>query len=207
MSQYFAIHPDNPQARLVRQAADIVRGGGVIAYPTDSCYALGCQLGDKRAMERIRRIRKADKDHNFTLVVRDLKELSTYARVDNTTFRLLKSATPGAYTFILRATGEVPKRLMHEKRKTIGLRVPDHPTTQALLAELDEPLMSTTLYVPGDDMPMSDPWEIRQTLEHDVDLVIDGGFCGFEPTTVVDFSDDDLPRVLRHGVGDPAPFE
>ncbi|TGD73457.1 threonylcarbamoyl-AMP synthase [Mangrovimicrobium sediminis] len=206
MSQFFQIHPENPQARLVRQAADIVRGGGVIVYPTDSAYALGCQIGDRAALERIRRIRRLDDRHNFTLVCRDLSEIATYARVDNTVYRLLKHATPGAYTFILRATSEVPRRLMHPKRKTVGLRVPDNNIAQALLADLGEPLMSVTLIMPGEDLPLIDPYDIRETLQHDVDLVIDGGYCGMEPTTVVDLVDD-TPLLLRAGKGDPAPFE
>lgn len=206
MSQFFQIHPDNPQARLVRQAADIVRAGGVIVYPTDSAYALGCHIGDKAALDRIRRIRKLDDRHNFTLVCRDLSEIATYARVDNTVYRLLKHHTPGPYTFILRATTEVPRRLLHPKRKTVGLRVPEHAITQALLADLGEPLMSVTLIMPGDELPLIDPYEIRQLLEHEVDLVIDGGYCGMEATTVVDLADE-VPMLLRAGKGDPTPFE
>lgn len=205
MSQFFAIHPENPQARLVRQAVDIVHKGGVIAYPTDSAYALGCHIGDKQAMERIRRIRKLDADHNFTLVCRDLSELGTYARVDNTAYRLIKHATPGPYTFILEATGEVPRRLLHPKRKTVGLRVPDNPTAQALLAELGQPMMSVTLILPGDEFPLTDPYDIRESLEHEVDLVIDGGYCGLEPTTVVDMTGE-APRVIREGLGDVSKF-
>ncbi len=203
MSQFFAIHPENPQARLVRQAVDIVRKGGVIAYPTDSAYALGCHIGDKQAMERIRRIRKLDNDHNFTLVCRDLSELGTFARVDNAAYRLIKHATPGPYTFILQATGEVPRRLLHAKRKTVGLRVPDNAITQALLAELGEPMMSVTLIMPGDEYPLTDPYDIRETLEHEVDLVIDGGYCGLEPTSVIDLSGD-APQVIREGLGEVA---
>lgn len=206
MSQFFQIHPDNPQARLVRQAADIVRAGGVIVYPTDSAYALGCHIGDKAALDRIRRIRKLDDRHNFTLVCRDLSEIATYARVDNTVYRLLKHHTPGPYTFILRATSEVPRRLLHPKRKTVGLRVPEHAITQALLADLGEPLMSVTLIMPGDELPLIDPYEIRQLLEREVDLVIDGGYCGMEATTVVDLADE-VPMLLRAGKGDPTPFE
>jgi len=205
VSQFFAIHPENPQARLVRQAVDIVHKGGVIAYPTDSAYALGCHIGDKQAMERIRRIRKLDADHNFTLVCRDLSELGTYARVDNTAYRLIKHATPGPYTFILEATGEVPRRLLHPKRKTVGLRVPDNPTAQALLAELGQPMMSVTLILPGDEFPLTDPYDIRESLEHEVDLVIDGGYCGLEPTTVVDMTGE-APRVIREGLGDVTKF-
>jgi len=206
MSQFFQIHPDNPQARLVRQAADIVRGGGVIAYPTDSAYALGCLIGEKSAVDRIRQIRRLDDRHNFTLVCRDLSEIATYARVDNTVYRLIKAHTPGPYTFILRATSEVPRRLMHPKRRTVGLRVPDNAVAQALLAELREPLMSVTLILPGDELPLIDPYDIRTELERQVDLVIDGGYCGMEATTVVDLADD-VPMVLRAGKGDPAPFE
>ncbi|MHA7817685.1 MAG: L-threonylcarbamoyladenylate synthase [Pseudohaliea sp.] len=206
MSQFFQVHPDNPQARLVRQAVDIIRAGGVIVYPTDSAYALGCQIGDKAALDRIRRIRRLEADHNFTLVCRDLSELATYARVDNTQYRLLRNNTPRPYTFILKATSEVPRRLMHAKRRTVGLRVPENNIAQALLADLGEPLMSVTLILPGDELPLIDPYEIRDTLEHDVDLVIDGGYCGMEPTSVIDLADD-LPLVLRMGKGDVAPFE
>lgn len=206
MSQFFQIHPDNPQARLISQAADIIRAGGVVVYPTDSAYALGCQIGDKNALDRIRRIRNLDSRHNFTLVCRDLSEIATYARVDNTAYRLLKQSTPGPYTFILKATSEVPKRLMHPKRKTVGLRVPENPIAQALLADLGEPLMSVTLIMPGDEYPLIDPYDIRQTLEHSVDLVIDGGYCGMEATTVVDLADD-VPLILRAGKGDIGPFE
>lgn len=206
MSQFFQIHPENPQARLVREAADIIRGGGVVVYPTDSAYALGCHIGDKNALEKIRRIRKLDAKHNFTLVCRDLSEIATYAKVDNTVYRLLKHSTPGPYTFILRATSEVPKRLMHAKRKTVGLRVPENNIAQAILADLDEPMMSVTLIMPGDEYPLIDPYDIRQVLEHDVDLVIDGGYCGMEVTTVVDLADE-APLVLRVGKGDTAPFE
>lgn len=206
MSQFFQIHPVNPQTRLIRQAVEIVRRGGVIAYPTDSAYALGCQLGDKGALERIRRIRRLDDDHNFTLVCRDLSELGTYARVDNGVYRLLRNHTPGPYTFILQATGEVPRRLLHPKRKTIGLRVPENPIALALLEELREPLMSVTLILPGDELPLTDPYDIRETLQHDLDLIIDGGYCGMEPTTVIDLSGD-RPEILRRGLGDPAAFE
>lgn len=206
MSQFFQIHPDNPQARLIRQAADIVRGGGVIVYPTDSAYALGCHIGDKAALDRIRRIRKLDDRHNFTLVCRDLSEIATYARVDNVVYRLLKQYTPGPYTFILKATTEVPKRLMQSKRRTVGLRVPQNAITQALLGDLGEPLMSVSLIMPGEELPLIDPYEIRQLLEHEVDLVVDGGYCGMEATTVVDLADE-KPMLLRAGKGDPAPFE
>ncbi|WP_438984567.1 L-threonylcarbamoyladenylate synthase [Aequoribacter sp.] len=205
MSQFFQIHPDNPQARLIKQAADIIRAGGIVVYPTDSAYALGCHIGDKRALDTIRRIRKLDDKHNFTLVCRDLSELANFARVDNTAYRLLKAATPGPYTFILKATPEVPRRLLHAKRKTIGLRVPENNIAQALLAELNEPMMSVTLIMPGDDDPLIDPYEIRDLLEHDVDLVIDGGYCGLEMTTVIDLADDE-PVLVRRGKGDIAPF-
>ncbi len=205
MAQYFEIHPTHPQPRLVKRAVEIVRAGGVIVYPTDSSYALGCALGEKGAMERIRRIRRVDDDHHFTLVCRDLSELSQYARVTNADYRVLKAATPGPYTFILPATREVPRRLQHPKRKTIGLRVPDHVIAQALLAELGEPLMSSTLILPGELLPTSDPEEIRERLEHDVDLVLDGGPCGLEPTTVV-VLDDGRATVVREGRGSAAPF-
>lgn len=205
MSQFFQIHPDNPQARLIDKTVEIIRQGGVIVYPTDSGYALGCHLGDKTAQERIRRIRQVDDKHNFTLVCRDLSELATYAKVHNSAYRLIKSLTPGAYTFILTATREVPRRLQNPKRKTIGLRVPDNHIAQALLEALGEPLMSSTLILPGEEMPLTDPYDIRDTLEHSLDLVIDGGYCGFEPTTVVDLSDD-TPVLLREGLGDVGVF-
>lgn len=205
MSQFFQIHPDNPQKRLIDQAVQMVRGGAVIVYPTDSGYALGCQIDDKQALDRIRAIRRLDDRHNFTLVCRDLSEISTYAKVDNTVYRLLKAVTPGAYTFILDATREVPRRIQ-SKRKTIGIRVPDNTIVQALLDGLGEPLMSTTLILPGESNPECDPYEIRQGLEHAVDLIIDGGYGSFEPTTVVDLTGD-VPEVVRRGLGDPAPFE
>jgi tRNA threonylcarbamoyl adenosine modification protein (Sua5/YciO/YrdC/YwlC family) len=200
MSQFYQIHPDNPQLRLIHHAVEIIRDEGLVAYPTDSSYALGCHVGDKRGMERIRRIRALDKRHNFTLVCRDLSEIASYARVDNSAYRLLKSLTPGPYTFILRATHEVPRRLQNPKRKTIGIRIPDHAITQALLDELGEPLMSSTLILPGKDMPETDAGEIREQLERDVDLVIDGGHCGFDPTTVIDMTSG-APEVLREGCG------
>lgn len=205
MSQYFQIHPVTPQARLINQAVAIINNGGVIAYPTDSSYALGCHIGDKGAMEKMRRIRQVDKEHNFTLVCRDLSELALYARVDNTAFRLLKAFTPGPYTFILRATGEVPRRLQHPKRKTIGLRVPDNAIVRALLEALGEPIMSSTLILPGSDRPQTEPEEIRERIGHQLDLIIDGGPCDMEPTTVVDLTED-VPQVVRIGRGDPAPF-
>lgn len=200
MSQFFQIHPVNPQARLIRQAVEIIRADGLIVYPTDSSYALGCHVGDKHGMERICRIRALDDKHNFTLVCRDLSEIAIYAKVDNSAYRLLRSLTPGPYTFILSATHEVPRRLQNPKRKTIGIRVPDHPIAQALLAELGEPLMSSTLILPGKDMPETEAEEIRERLEREVDLVIDGGHCGFEPTTVIDMSEG-APQVLRQGCG------
>ena len=200
MSKFFQIHVENPQQRLIDQAVDIIKAGGVIVYPTDSGYALGCHIGDKAAMERIRAIRQVDAKHNFTLVCRDLSEIATYARVENSAYRLIKNHTPGPYTFILKATKEVPKRLQNPKRKTIGLRVPDNLIAQTLLERLGEPLMSSTLILPGDDMPLTDPYDIRDTLEHALDLIIDGGYCGFEPTTVVDLTED-TPVVARQGLG------
>jgi tRNA threonylcarbamoyl adenosine modification protein (Sua5/YciO/YrdC/YwlC family) len=206
MAQFFQIHPEDPQPRLIRRVGDIVRQGGVIVYPTDSSYALGCGIGEKSALDRIRTIRRVDDKHNLTLVCRDLSEITTYAKIDNRDYRLLKSLTPGAYTFIHKATKQVPRRLQHPKRKIIGIRVPDHPIAQALLAELDEPLMSTTLILPDDDMPLTDPYEIRDLLDHVVDVIIDGGYCGFEPTTVVDMTGD-TPEVVRLGKGDAGLFE
>jgi len=206
MSQFFQIHTETPQPRLVRQAVEMLRDGAVIIYPTDSGYALGCCIGDKDALERIRQIRRLDDRHNFTLVCRDLSEIATYAKVDNSSYRLLKTLTPGPYTFILPATREVPRRLQHPKRKTIGLRVPDNAIAQALLAELGEPMMSTTLILPGDDMPLSDPYEFRNTLEKQVDLIIDGGYGDLESTTVIDLVDG-VPAVVRRGKGDLSRLE
>ena len=205
MSQLLELHPKNPQLRLLRLAAESVRSGGVIVYPTDSCYALGCALGEKAAMERIARIRETDKDHHFTLVCRDLSEIARYARVENWQYRLLKSCTPGPYTFILEATREVPRRLQNPKRRTIGLRVPDHPVPLLLLAALGEPLMSSTLSLPGDAYPLTDAAEIHARLKHQVDIVLDGGNCGLEPTTVVDLAGP-APVVVRRGKGDVARF-
>ncbi|MDC7714306.1 L-threonylcarbamoyladenylate synthase [Vogesella sp. LYT5W] len=202
MSQFFMIHPETPQARLIREAAKIIREGGVVVYPTDSCYALGCHLGDKKAMERLLAIRQLDLKHHLTLVCADLSALANYARVDNAQYRLLKAATPGSFTFILQASREVPKRTLHPKRATIGLRVPDHPVTLALLEELGEPILSCTLLLPGDEEALTDPYEIRERLEHLVDLVIDGGWCGSEPTTVIDMTDG--IELIRRGKGDPA---
>jgi len=206
MAQYFEIHPLNPQPRLIQQAVTIIQQGGVIAYPTDSSYALGCHIGDKAAMEKIRRIRRVDDRHNFTLVCRDLSEIASYARVSNSDYRILKAHTPGPYTFILEASREVPRRLQNPKRKTIGLRIPDHAITQALLQQLGEPLMSSTLILPGSELPMSDPHEIRDKLEHELDLVIDGGPCGLEPTTVVILENGEA-EIARVGCGDPVPFQ
>lgn len=205
MAQFFQIHPENPQGRLIKQAVEIIRSGGLVAYPTDCAYALGCHIGDKTALDRIRAIRQLDKSHNFTLMCRDLSELATYARVDNQTFRLLKGHMPGAFTFILEATSEVPKRLMHPKKKTIGMRVPDNPIALALLEELGEPLMTSSLLLPGDTVPLTDPYDIRETLEHQLDLVIDGGFCGMEATTVVDLTGE-VPELMRQGCGDASAF-
>lgn len=205
MSQFFQIHPENPQPRLIQQAVEIIRAGGVVIYPTDSCYALGCHLGDKAAVDRIRRIRQVDDKHHFTLMCRDLSDLATYAKVDNQQFRLLKSITPGPYTVLLEATKEVPKRLWHPKKQTIGLRVPNHPVVQALLAALGEPLLTSTLLVPGEIEPPYDPYEIRSVLEHQVDLIIDGGYCGTEPTTVIDLSTEEM-QIVRQGLGSLAPL-
>lgn len=205
MAQFFSIHPDNPQTRLLRQAASIVRAGGVIVYPTDSCYALGCQLGDKSAMNRIRNIRHVDEQHYFSLMCRDLAEISHYAKVNNSQYRLLKTSTPGSYTFILEATREVPRRLQHPKRSTIGLRIPDHPMVQALLAELGEPLLNSSLILPGDELPLNDPEEIRDRLEHQVELVLDVGSCGLEMTTVIDLTGD-KPVLIRNGKGSLVPL-
>lgn len=205
MSQFFSIHPTNPQPRLIKQAADLVRNGAVIVYPTDSCYALGCHLGDKEAVARIRQIRGVDDKHHMTMVCRDLSELARYARVDNVQFRLLKNNTPGSYTFILEATKEVPKRLQHPKRSTIGVRIPDHPVALALLEELGEPLISSTLILPNEEFAMNDAEQIRDLLQHQIDLVVDGGAVGLDPTTVIDLTTD-TPVVVRFGKGDVSPF-
>ncbi|ROS04752.1 tRNA threonylcarbamoyl adenosine modification protein (Sua5/YciO/YrdC/YwlC family) [Sinobacterium caligoides] len=206
MSQFFQIHPDNPQSRLIKQAVDIILSGGIVVYPTDSAYAIGCRLGDKRAAEAIRSIRRLDDKHNFTLMCRDLSEIATYARVDNVAYRLIKSHTPGPYTFILRGTSEVPRRLMHAKRKTIGLRVPNNAIALALLEELGEPMMSVTLIMPGDELPLTDPYEFRGQLEHATDLIIDGGYCGIEPSSVISMLDSDV-SIVRQGLGDTSGFE
>lgn len=205
MSQFFAIHPENPQPRLIKQAAAIVRDGGVIAYPTDSAYALGCHMEDKKALDTIRRIRRIDDSHPMTLVCRDLSELSTFAKVDNVAFRLIKNNTPGPITFLLDATREVPRRMLHPKRRTIGLRVLGNRIAAALLEELGEPMMSTTLILPGEDDPQSDPYTIRDILQHELDLVIDGGFCGFEESSIISFLDDTV-TIVREGAGDVEPF-
>jgi tRNA threonylcarbamoyl adenosine modification protein (Sua5/YciO/YrdC/YwlC family) len=205
MAQFFQIHPDNPQPRLLRRTVDILLEGGVIVYPTDSSYALGCQIGQKSAMERIRHIRHLDDNHNFTLVCRDLSEITSYSRIDNQDFRLLKALTPGPYTFIFQGTKMVPRRLMHPKRRTIGIRVPANVICQALLALLDQPILSSTLILPDEEMPLTDPYEIRELLDRRVDLVIDGGFCGLDATTVVDMTQEP-PALLRVGKGDVSLF-
>lgn len=205
MSQFFQIHPENPQARLVKQAAEIIRNGGLVVIPTDCAYALACRLGDKKATERVQRLRQLGPKHNFTLLCRDLSELSTFAKVDNTQYRLLKAHTPGAFTFILEATREVPRLLMNPKKRTIGIRVPQNSIAMALLEEMGEPLMSSSLILPGEDIPLSDPYEIRERLQHELDLVIDGGHCGFDATTVIDMTEE-TAVVMRQGVGDASAF-
>ena len=205
MSIYLQLHPISPQRRFIRQAADCLRGGGVIVYPTDSCYALGCHIGDKAALERIRAIRETDRHHHFTLVCRDLAEVGKYALVENWQYRLLRAHTPGPYTFLLKASRETPRRLKHERRGTIGLRVPDHPVTQMLLFELGEPIMSSTLLLPGEELPRTDAREIHELLEHRVDMVLDGGNCGLVPTSVIDLSGG-RAEVVRVGRGDVTPF-
>jgi len=203
MAQYFVVHPTHPQRRLIRQAADIVRSGGLIAYPTDSCYALGCERANAKGGERLRRVRGIDERHHLTLMCRDIREIARYAIVNDAQFKLLKSVTPGSYTFILRARREVPRRLT--RRKTIGVRVPGHAVAHALLSELDEPMLSTTLLLPGDETPLSDAADIRERLERQLDLIVDGGACGTEPSTIIDLTEE-LPRVLRAGKGSLAPF-
>ncbi len=205
MSQFFTLHPTHPEARLIKRAAEIVRSGGVIAYPTDSCYALGCHIGDKTAMERIRKIRDVDERHHFTLVCRDLSEIGTFAKVNNAQYRLLKAHTPGSYTFILQATRELPRRIAHPKRATIGVRVPEHVAALALLTEINEPLLSSTLMLPNEVEPLNDADEIRRKLNHQVDLILDGGACGVMPTTVIDLSGDE-PILVRQGKGDSTVF-
>ena len=206
MSQFFQIHAETPQDRLVKQVVEILQQGGVVVYPTDSGYALGCCVGDKNAMDKIRMIRRLDEKHNFTLVCRDLSEISLYAKVDNVNYRLLKANTPGGFTFILKATKEVPKRLMHPKRKTIGLRIPDNAIAMSILEKLGEPMMSVSLIMPGDEYPMVDPYEIRDVLSGQVALIIDGGYCGMEPTTVIELFDEE-PNIIRKGLGDPTSFQ
>ncbi|WP_320069816.1 L-threonylcarbamoyladenylate synthase [Micromonospora sp. RTGN7] len=205
MAKYYDVHPDNPQSRTIRQVVDLIRGDGLIAYPTDSCFALGCQLGNKEGMDRIREIRHLDSGHHFTLVCRDFAQLGQFVHLNNAVFRAVKAATPGSYTFILPATKEVPRRLLHPKKKTVGVRIPEHTAAQALLTELGEPLLSSTLLLPGDDEPMTQGWEIKERLDHVVDAVVDSGECGTVPTTVVDFSDGE-PEVVRVGAGDPSRF-
>ncbi|KIR62014.1 L-threonylcarbamoyladenylate synthase [Micromonospora harpali] len=205
MAKYLDVHPDNPQPRTIGQVADLIRRDGLIAYPTDSCFALGCRLGNKDGMDRIREIRHLDSGHHFTLVCRDFAQLGQFVHLGNAVFRAVKAATPGSYTFILPATKEVPRRLLHPKKKTVGVRIPAHTVAQALLTELGEPLLSSTLLLPGDDEPMTQGWEIKERLDHAIDAVVDSGDCGTEPTTVVDFSDGD-PEIVRVGAGDPSRF-
>jgi|TARA_R110002050_G_scaffold5503_8_gene24352 tRNA threonylcarbamoyl adenosine modification protein (Sua5/YciO/YrdC/YwlC family) len=205
VSQFFQIHPESPQQRLINQAVEIINNGGVVIYPTDCAYALGCHLGDKRALERIKKIRQLNDKHNFTLVCRDLSEISIYAKVENTNYRLLKAHTPGAFTFILKATSEVPRRLLHPKRRTIGIRIPNNPIALALTETLGEPIMSTSLIMPGDETPLMDPYEMRQLLQNQVDLIIDGGYCGLEATSVINLVEE-VPEVIRQGAGDITSF-
>ncbi|MDX3381923.1 L-threonylcarbamoyladenylate synthase [Streptomyces niveiscabiei] len=206
MAKYYDVHPDNPQPRTIAQIADAVRGGALIAYPTDSCYALGCKLGSKEGTDRIRAIRKLDDRHHFTLVCQDFAQLGQFVQIDNNVFRAIKASTPGSYTFILPATREVPRMLQHPKKKTVGVRIPDHTVTQALLAELGEPLLSSTLLLPGEDEPMTQGWQIKDELDHVLDGVLDSGECGTEPTTVVDFSEGEA-QIVRYGAGDASRFE
>ena len=201
MARYFDVHPDNPQPRAVQQIVEIIRGDGLIVYPTDSCFAFGCQLGNKDGLDRIREIRRLDDSHHFTLVCRDFAQLGQFVKINNSVFRLIKSATPGRFTFILPATKEVPRRLMHPRQKTVGVRIPDHKVAQALVAELGEPILSSTLLLPGQEEPMTHGWEIKERLDHQVDAVVDSGDCGTEPTTVIDLSGDE-PEVIREGAGD-----
>lgn len=206
MARYLEVHPDNPQPRVIAQAAEVVRADGLLAYPTDSCFALGCRIGNTEGMARIREIRDLDDRHHFTLVCKDFAQLSRFVRVDNSVFRAVKAATPGSYTFILPATKEVPRRLQHPKKLTVGVRIPRHTVTQALLDELGEPLLSSTLLLPGEEDPLTDGWDIKERLDHRIDAVLDAGECGLEPTTVVDLSDGE-PEILRLGAGDPARFQ
>ncbi|WP_367128849.1 L-threonylcarbamoyladenylate synthase [Saccharothrix sp. HUAS TT1] len=206
MARYFDVHPVNPQRRSIDQAVELIKSDGLIAYPTDSCYALGCRLGNKAGLDRIRQIRHLDDRHHFTLMCRDFAQLGQFVHVDNAVFRAIKAATPGSYTFILPATTEVPRRLMHPKKKTVGARIPDHPVAQALLAQLGEPLLSSTLLLPDQEEPLVHGWDIKERLDHVVDAVLDSGDCGTEPTTVVDFSQGE-PEIVRQGAGDPSRFE
>jgi len=206
MARYFDVHPQNPQRRALGQVVDLLRNDGLIAYPTDSCFALGCQIGNQQGMERIRAIRKLDHRHHFTLVCQDFAQLGQFVHVDNAVFRAIKASTPGAYTFILPATKEVPRRLLHAKKKTVGVRIPDHVVTQALLGELGEPILSSTLLLPDSGEPLTQGWEIKEELDHVLDGVLDSGDCGVEPTTVIDFSSGEA-EVVRHGAGDPSRFE
>jgi tRNA threonylcarbamoyl adenosine modification protein (Sua5/YciO/YrdC/YwlC family) len=206
MARYFDVHPENPQKRAIGQVVDLVRGGGLIAYPTDSCFALGCALGNKDGIDRIKSIRHLDDRHHFTLVCQDFAQLGQFVHISNAVFRAIKATTPGSYTFILPATKEVPRRLLHPKKKTVGVRIPDHIVAQALVEELGEPLLSTTLLLPDQEEPMTQGWEIKELLDHQVDAVVDSGDCGTEPTTVIDFSED-VPEIVRVGAGDPTPFE
>lgn len=206
MAKYYDVHPDNPQPRSIGHVVDIIRQDGLVVYPTDSCFALGCQLGNKNGIDRIRSVRDLDERHHFTLVCRDFAQLGQLVHINNAVFRAIKACTPGSYTFILPATKEVPRRLMHPKKKTVGVRIPDHVTAQALLAELGEPLVSSTLLLPGQDDAMTNGWEIKEELDHAVDAVVDSGDCGTEPTTVIDFSSEE-PEILRHGAGETSRFE
>ncbi|MFG1917200.1 L-threonylcarbamoyladenylate synthase [Micromonospora sp. NPDC048898] len=206
MARYYDVHPENPQPRIIGQVADLIRGGGLVAYPTDSCYALGIQLGNADGLDRIRQIRHLDDRHHFTLVCRDFAQLGQFVQISNSLFRLVKASTPGSYTFILPATREVPRRMLHPKKRTVGVRVPRHTVTQALLAELAEPLVSSTLVLPGDDEPMTQGWEIKERLDHQLDAVLDAGDCGKDPTTVIDLSGPE-PEILRRGAGDVSRFE
>ena len=206
MAKFFDVHPEDPQPRAISQIVQLLRTGGLIAYPTDSCYALGCQLGNKAAIDRIREIRRLDDRHHFTLVCENFAQLGQFVHISNAVFRSIKAATPGSYTFILPATKEVPRRLLHAKKKTVGVRIPDHVVAQALVEELGEPLLSSTLLLPDEDQPMTQGWEIKELLDHQLDAVVDSGDCGTVPTTVIDFSDD-FPEIIRVGAGDPRPFE
>ncbi|MEU4337365.1 L-threonylcarbamoyladenylate synthase [Micromonospora lupini] len=206
MARYYDVHPENPQPRIIGQVADLIRGGGLVAYPTDSCYALGIQLGNQDGLDRIRQIRRLDDRHHFTLVCRDFAQLGQFVQINNAVFRLVKASTPGSYTFILPATKEVPRRMLHPRKRTVGVRVPRHTVTQALLAELGEPLVSSTLALPGEDEPMTQGWEIKERLDHQLDAVLDAGDCGKEPTTVIDLSGPE-PEILRRGAGDVSRFE